>query len=204
MTSRVVLPGVVLGVVVLALFAAIGIGLPKAVGDSDGHGSSEPIVLPDTLPGGYTATDLEEAWASAPADQAEQASAYARNEAVARTYADKVLAETGVVAATRSYISEDLSSPVIVQAFRADGGAFSPLQIIDASTAEAGDSVDSLVTSHGVTCIQAGTADGAGGVQASYFECQKSADGFTIQVTSASTTIEDAVDLVESVWAEIA
>lgn len=199
-----------LGALLLALVAALAIGLPKAVGDSAGESgsgggrtvSTEPVTLPDTLPGGYVAADTEAAFASIPEEQADQAGATVRNEQAARAYSDKALQAAGVPAAGRTYITPD-GTPLIVQAFRAAGGAFAPLQINDPASAAAGDSVNDLITVDGLTCIQTGTADGAGGLQGGYIECQKSSDDFTIQVTSPLDA-DATVALVNTVWTELA
>jgi hypothetical protein len=194
---RVVLPGAVLGVLLLALAAAFAIALPKVNGESSGA-----IVLPDTLPGGYTATDLAAAYENAPGATDDKVASASASERTVRAYGNKVLAESGVVAATRNYVNADLSAPLVVQAFRAAGGAFSPFQFSDPKTAQAGQEVQNLVERGGVVCIEHGSADGQGGVQPAYVECQKSEGDLTIQVTS-TLALDKAVDLVGDVFAEL-
>jgi len=193
---RVVLPGVILGVLVLALAAVFAIVLPKVSGESD------ELSLPDRLPGGYTATDLAEAYKDAPGatdDKVQQASASERST---RSYGDKMLEKAGVVGVTRNYVNKDLSSPLVVQAFRAEGGAFAPFQFSDPKTSQAGE-IQTLVRRDDVLCIQNGSSDGQGGVQAAYIECQKSEHGVTVQVTS-TLELKKAVDLVNDVFDEVA
>jgi hypothetical protein len=194
---RVVLPGVILGVLVLALAAVFAIVLPKV------NGESGEVSLPDRLPGGYTATDLDAAYKNAPgatADKVKQASA---TERTARAYGNKAFKDSGVVAETRSYVNKDLSSPLIVQVFRAQGGAFAPFQLSDPTSAQAGQNVQHLVRKGDVLCIENGSADGQGGVQAAYVECQKSSGGVTLQVTTP-LALEKAVALVDQVFDEVA
>ncbi|SFC22228.1 hypothetical protein SAMN04487968_104290 [Nocardioides terrae] len=193
---RVVLPGVILGVFVLALAAVFAIVLPKISGESD------DISLPDRLPGGYTATDLASAYKDAPGatdDKVQQASASERST---RSYGDKMLKKAGVVGVTRNYVNKDLSSPLVVQAFRAEGGAFAPFQFSDPKTAQGGN-VQTLVRKGDVLCIQNGSADAQGTVQNAYVECQKSEHGLTVQVTSP-LALEKAVAVVNDVFDEVA
>ena len=192
-----VLPGVILGVLVLALAAVFAIVLPKV------NGESTEISLPDKLPGGYTATDLTKAYANAPGatdDKVQQASATERS---ARTYGDKAIAASGAVGATRTYVNKDLSSPLIVQAFRAAGGAFAPFQLSDPKSAQAGQSVQRLVRKGDVVCIENGSADGKGNVQPAYVECQKSHGDLTVQVTTP-LALDKAVAVVDDVFDEVA
>ena len=193
---RVVLPGVILGIIVLALAAVFAVVLPRVNGDS------KDIALPDKLSGGYTATDLEAAYKGAKGAtdaKVQQASATERS---ARTYGDKALKASGVKSATRSYVSKDLSTPLIVQVFRAPGGAFAPFQFSDPKTAQSGQQVESLVRKGDVVCIQTGQADGQGNVQPSYVECQKSDGDLTVQVTSP-LALTKAVALVDDVFDEV-
>jgi hypothetical protein len=194
---RVVLPGVILGALLLALAVVFAIVLPKV------HGDSGNISLPDTLPGGYTATDLVDAYKHAPGAtdaQVQQASASARTT---RTYGDKALADSGVKAATRTYVDKSLHTPLFVQVFRAAGGAFSPFQFSDPKAAQANEQVQHLVRKGDVLCIENGSATGAGAVQASYVECQKSQGDTTVQVTSP-LALDKAVSLVDDIFAKVA
>ncbi|MDH2414282.1 hypothetical protein [Nocardioides sp. CER19] len=196
-TRRVVLPGVILGAVVLALAAVFAIVLPKVNGDTG------DVSLPDKLPGGYTATDLSDAYKNAPGatdDKVKQASATERS---ARAYGNKVLKASGVEGETRTYVDKSLSAPLVVQVFRASGGAFSPFQFTDPKTAQQGQQVETLVRKGDVTCIQTGSADGKGGIQAAYVECQKSKDNLTVQVTSP-LAVDKAVGVVDNVYDEVA
>ena len=67
--------GILLGLLFLGLMAAFAIGLPKAHGDEAAEQSAEKLTLtlPDTLPGGYVASDDPAAFAGGElADQADE------------------------------------------------------------------------------------------------------------------------------------
>lgn len=199
--TRAALIGLVLGAVLLGLIAVFAIVLPKVSDESEAAGA--PIVLPDRLPGGYVATDLPEAFAGAPGGSEDQIDAAVRNEKAAREYGDQVLAESGATAATRTYVGEDLQTAVVVQAFRAAGGAFAPFQFNDPANAEPGQEVESLVRVGEAVCIQHGTAAGEGRIEGGYVQCQKSEGELTIQVTTP-LELEEAAEMVETVWSQVA
>ena len=194
---RVVLPGVILGVLLLAVAVVFAIVLPKVNGDSG------DISLPDKLPGGYTATDLPAAYKGAQGATAAKVQQASASERTARSFANKQLAASGATADTRTYVTKDLSSPLVVQVFRASGGAFAPFQFADPKTTQAGQQVQTLVRKGDVVCIENGSADGNGGVQAAYLQCQKSEGGTTIQVTSP-LSLDKAVKVVDDVFDEVA
>jgi hypothetical protein len=194
---RVVLPGVILGVLALALAVVFAVVLPKV------NGESGDISLPDRLPGGYTATDLAEAYQGAEGATAEKIQQASATERIARSYANKQLEDSGVTAETRTYVSKDLSSPLVVQVFRAPGGAFAPFQFADPKSTQAGQQVQRLVRKGDVVCIENGSADGNGGVQSAYVECQKSEGDTTVQVTSP-LPLDKAVKVVDDVFDEVA
>jgi hypothetical protein len=196
---RVVLPGVILGVLVLALAAVFAIVLPKVNGEND------TLSLPDTLPGGYTAVDLEKAYASAGSqgatdDDITKAAAAARNE---RTFGDDSLDGADMDAVTRAYASKDLQTGVFVQLYRAAGGALSPYQFSVPKNAQAGESIQQLVRKGDVVCIENGSADGQGSLQTSFVQCQKSEGEMTVQVTT-SLELDKAVDLTDTVFDQVA
>lgn len=194
--SRIVVLGIVLGAILLALVTVFAVVLPK-VDDESGA-----VKLPDTLPGGYVATDLPEAFAGAPSSDKDQVDAAVRSERASRDFGDQVLADSGANAATRTYLGKDMQTAVVVQAFRAAGGAFSPFQFTDPDTAEPGTQVEKLVREGDAVCIQRGMADGKGGVSGGYIQCQRSEGDLTIQVTT-QLELDDAVDMVDTVWSKV-
>jgi hypothetical protein len=193
---RVVLPGVIIGVIALALAAVFAIALPKVNGEGE-------LSLPDKLPGGYSATDLTSTWKNAPQATAQKVESAAASERSARTFGDKAFEDAGVTAVTRGYVDAKFQQPLFVQAFRAQGGAFSPFQFQDPKTAQAGQQVQRLVRQGDALCIEVGSSDGKGGSQASYVQCQKSEGDLTVQVTSP-LALAKAADLVDTVFDEVA
>lgn len=194
---RVVLPGVIIGVLLLALAVVFAVVLPKANGDNG------DLSLPDTLPGGFSATDLSSTWKNAPEATADKVESAAASERSARTYGDNAFEAAGVDAVTRGYIDEKFQQPVFVQAFRAQGGAFSPFQFADPKTAQSGQQVQRLVRQGDAICIEVGSSDGQGGSQPAYVQCQKSEGDLTVQVTSP-LALDKAADLVDTVFDEVA
>lgn len=189
--------GVLVGLVVLGLIAVFAIALPKM---------SDPgaIDLPETLPGGYTAMDLEQAYAGladAPEDQVAQARA---QEQVNRAYAEKVLDEAyDVEIANRAYLKEDGSALVTVQAFRAPGGAFSPVQFTDPSSAQPGATVERLVVEGEAVCVVHGQLGEGGEVTPQYTQCQRSEADLTLQVTG-SLDAEGVAEIIDELWSQVA
>ncbi|MDN4171735.1 hypothetical protein QWY28_02155 [Nocardioides sp. SOB77] len=197
--------GLLAGVVVLALLVVFAVLLPRT---TDGAGAEEPLGLPDTLPGGYTAADLDEAFAGQyDADQAETLSG---RQASSREHGDDVLADVYDHAAeTRTYASEDLSTAVFVQAFRAPGGAFAPETISGEDAAASGAATQELVREGDAICIvQRPAADPTAGAPQgdapSYVACQRSEDELTVQATAAGLPAEDLVALVDAAWDAVA
>ena len=66
--------GIALGVVLLGLVAAFAIALPKAADAEEPRPPPRHLTLPDTLPGGYTAADLPEAFTGEYAERADEVS----------------------------------------------------------------------------------------------------------------------------------
>jgi hypothetical protein len=196
-TRRVVLPGVVIGVIALALAAVFAIALPRITGENGA------LTLPDRLPGGYTATDLEKAYTGAPNATADQISRSAATERSARAYGDRTMKAAGVKGVTRTYISKDFNDFVIVQAVRARGGALVPYTFTNLEGQQAGSQVQRLVEKDGAECIQFGTTDGKNGLQVGYSQCQKSQGDVTVQVT-AQSALGDIVAVADDLLAELA
>ncbi|MFT4263633.1 MAG: hypothetical protein QM572_09645 [Nocardioides sp.] len=199
-SPRVVLPGVVAGVLLLAVAVAFAVFLPKAHGETT-------LVLPDKLPGGYVAADLRAAYEGIDGATDEDKATYATAQVNARKYSAKAFKAAGVEGVARNYLTKDGSEFIAVQLIRADGGALSPYLFTDPATASSGTSLDHYVKAGHALCIETGTADGSGNVQQSVIECQRSEDGLTLQVTTQSSAddVAKAVGkIVDSVWDEVA
>ncbi|WP_133058949.1 MULTISPECIES: hypothetical protein [unclassified Nocardioides] len=193
--------GIVLGVVVLGLIAAFAIALPKAADGGEGEpaASTGPLTLPDTLPGGYTAADLPEAFTG---DYADRAAEISETQQAAREHGDQVLSDVLGTAVTRTYASEDLHA-LFVQAFRAAGGAFAPDSLPDPATAQ-GQAVPELVSVGDAACIVTRAAPQAGAAvdesaPPTYAQCQVSEGELTVQVGAQNLQPEDMVDIADHV-----
>lgn len=188
-TSAVV--GIVLGLLVLGLMAAFAIGLPKAHGEEEVE--VRELVLPDTLPGGYVASDDPAAFADG--QLAEQADSIAAGERASRDHGNEVLPEVlGTPAATRTYVAEETQA-VFVQVFQSEGGAFAPNSLPE--PAEDGSvSTDMSKVGDGVCILTYGQPAGDGSAPAPAFsQCQVTRGGLTVQIGSAAIDAEELVDV---------
>ena len=197
--NRVVPLGLLLGAILLGVVAVFAIALPKAHGTGD-------IALPDTLPGGYTATDLASAYKEVPASAKSQVSAYLKEEQKSVVYGNKALKAAYGGGQTRTYVrlTKTEQASIVVQAFHSDGGAFAPLAIQDPSNDAQTGGGDHLLSADGVVCIQHVAASQTGSVSTAYYECQQSKDGLTVQVTSQSKSLSEAVKTTNTVYKAIA
>jgi hypothetical protein len=191
--------GIGLGVVCLGLIAAFAIALPKATGEDGAAASTGPLALPDTLPGGYTAADLPEAFTG---DYADRAAEISKVQQAAREHGDLVLSDVLGTAVTRTYASKDLHA-LFVQAFRAAGGAFAPDSLPDPATAQ-GQSVPELVSVGDGACIVTRQAAQAGAAvdesaPPAYAQCQVSEGELTVQVGAQNLQPEDMVGIADHV-----
>jgi hypothetical protein len=196
--------GIALGLVFLGLVAAFAIALPKAAdadaGAPEVEASTGPLSLPDTLPGGYTAADLPEAFTG---DYAARAAEISKAQQAAREHGDHVLADVlGEPAVTRTYASADLHA-VFVQGFRAAGGAFAPDSLPDPATAQ-GQAVPELVAAGDGACIVSRQPSQAGApvdesAPPTYAQCQVSEGQLTVQVGAQGLQPEDMVGIADHV-----
>jgi hypothetical protein len=194
--------GIALGVVLLGLMAAFAIGLPKAADADEGAPPAGDLSLPDTLPGGYTAADLPEAFTGEYADRAEEVSKLQQS---AREHGDQVLADVlSEPAVTRTYASKDLKTAVFVQGFRAAGGAFAPDSLPDPADTQ-GQSVPQLVAVGDGACIvsppttQAGAPPADASAPPAYAQCQVSEGELTVQVGAQGLQAESMVEIADHV-----
>jgi hypothetical protein len=194
--------GIVVGVVSLGLIVAFAIALPKG---ADADASSAPtgeLTLPDTLPGGYTAADLPEAFTGKYADRADEVSKQQRS---AREHGDEVLTEVlDEPAATRTYASKDLQTAVFVQGFRAAGGAFAPDSLPDPADAQPGQSVPELLAVGDAACIVTPQSSQTGqpvpeSTPPAYAQCQVSEGELTVQVGAQGLQAEAIVEIADHV-----
>lgn len=187
--------GLLLGAILLGLVAVFAIAIPKLHGDGD-------IALPDKLPGGFTATDVASAYKDVPAQAKPQVAAYLKSEKKAAQFSDKALKAAYGSGQTRTYVNltPQSQSSIVVTAFHSQGGAFAPLAITDPATAAQQGGGDVLVSADDVVCIQHLAASQTGSTQTAYYECQKSQNGLTVQVTSQAQSLSGAVKTTNSVF----
>jgi hypothetical protein len=196
--------GIALGVVLLGLVAAFAIALPKAAdadaGDAAVEAAPGPLTLPDTLPGGYTAADLPEAFTG---DYADRADEIAKAQQAILDHGNKVLADVlGEPAVTRTYASADLHA-VFVQGFRAAGGAFAPDSLPDPASAQ-GQAVPELLSVGDGVCIVTRQASQAGAPldptsPPADAQCQVSEGQLTVQIGAQGLQPEDMIGLADHV-----
>lgn len=174
----------------LGLVAAFAIGLPKAHGE-EGTASDEPISLPDTLPGGYPAADDPAAFKGT--DYESQAEDIAKQQKESTDYGNQVLPDAlGRAAATRTYVA-DGSIPVFVQAFRAEGGAFAPQNLIEPTGTSGGTTMQRVGDAVCILTYSQSTdgSDKLGDPAAS--QCQTTRGGVTVQIQASGVATDDLV-----------
>ena len=192
--------GIAVGVVLLGLMVAFAVGLPKALGESSG----DSLSLPDTLPGGYTAADLPEAFTGEFADRADVISEQQRQT---REHGDEVLSDVlDEEAATRTYASEDLQTAIFVQAFRAAGGAFAPDTLPELGDSPQGGT--ELVAVGDAACIVTRAPSSTGqpvdaSAPPSYAQCQLSEGELTVQVGAQGVQPDELVGIADHVHSEL-
>jgi len=193
--------GLSLGILLLALVAGFGIGLPQL--DEGGHGGSSdaPLSLPDELPGGYPAADDPAAFADT--DLAEQGEQIADQQRSSTDYGNSVLGDVlDRPAATRTYVA-DGSIPVFVQVFRADGVAFAPQSFVDPASGQGGGTTMERVGA-GVCILTYGQSmPGDDAAEPMAAQCQVAGDGITVQLHASGVPAADLVASGEELLADL-
>jgi hypothetical protein len=186
-TSTVV--GIVLGLVILGLMAAFAIGLPKAHGEE--RDQPRELSLPDTLPGGYVASDDPAAFKDG--QLAEQADTIAAQQRADADHGNKVLPDVlGAPAATRTYVAEDTQA-VFVQVFESEGGAFAPNSLPAPGQDGSQPAIEMTTVGGGVCIITNGQSQTGEPADPAFSQCQVSRGGLTVQIGSAAIAAEDLV-----------
>jgi hypothetical protein len=191
------LVAIVLGILFLGLLAAFAIGLPKAQGDeADAEPAALELTLPDTLPGGYVASDDPAAFADG--DLADQADEIAKQQQANADYGNAALSEAlGRSAATRTYVAEG-NQAVFVQVFQSEGGAFAPNNIPDPATTGGQASTEMTAVGDGACILTYGQAQAAGQpAPVAFSQCQVTQGEVTVQIGSAAVTAEDLVGVAD-------
>jgi hypothetical protein len=192
------LAAILLGLLLLGLMAAFAIGLPKAQGDEAGHEAAEELTLtlPDSLPGGYVASDDPKAFADG--QLADQADEIAKQEQANREYGNTVLPEAlGTAAETRTYVANGTEA-VFVQAFQSEGGAFAPNSIPDPENTGGQAGTEMAAVGDGACILTYGQAQAEGQAPpVAFSQCQVSQGEVTVQIGSSAVAAEDLVSVAD-------
>lgn len=181
---------------ILGLLAAFSIALPKASGDEDTQDAVIELSLPDTLPGGYTASDDPKAFAGGQLEA--QADDIAKQESANHTYGNKVLpAVLGTSASTRTYVANGTDA-VFVQVFQSTGGAFAPNSIPDPDTTGGQAATEMSSVGDGACILSYGQATAQGQpAPVAFSQCQVTSGELTVQIGSSKVTAEDLVSAAD-------
>jgi hypothetical protein len=192
------LAAILLGLLFLGLVAAFAIGLPKAQGDEAGHDAAEELTLtlPDTLPGGYVASDNPDAFTEG--QLADQADEIAKQEQANREYGNKALPEAlGTAAATRTYVANGTEA-VFVQAFQSEGGAFAPNSVPDPANSGGQANTEIKAVGDGACILTYAQAQAEGQAPpVGFSQCQVSQGEVTVQIGSSAVSAEDLVSVAD-------
>lgn len=190
--------GILLGLVILGLMAAFAIGLPKAHGEDDG--GALDLTLPDSLPGGYIASDNPEAFAGGQLEA--QADTIVKQEKANAAYGNRVLPDVlGRSAVTRTYVA-DGTQAIFVQAFQSEGGAFAPNSLPDPDAAGGQPATELVNVGDGVCIITYGQAASGQSPEPAFNQCQVTSGEVTVQIASSAVEAKDLVDLADQVLAD--
>ncbi|GGR60781.1 hypothetical protein J2S40_004477 [Nocardioides luteus] len=120
--------GITLGIIALALFVVLGVGLPRWVGDSESH-SGVKITLPATLSGGLKSADEKSSYdldaIKKQGATEEQLDQFIKQNAIGAKTEDRNVSDAlGFSMASRTYITKDMKKSVLIRAFAGDGSAY--------------------------------------------------------------------------------
>jgi len=194
--------GIALGIVILGLLAAFSIALPEASGDEDTKDAVIELSLPDTLPGGYTASDDAQAFAGG--QLAAQADDIAKQEGANQTYGNKVLPDVlGTSAATRTYVANGTDA-VFVQVFQSTGGAFAPNSIPDPANTGGQAATEMKAVGDGACILSYGQAQAEGqAAPVAFSQCQVTSGELTVQIGSSQVTADDLVAVADDLLTDL-
>jgi hypothetical protein len=204
-TSRPLVLAALLGVVVLGLLVAFSVSLPSSSDEpatdraSADTGNHDPITLPESLPGQWTAVDVADpanhdaAAAAEFAKQQKETVAYV-NDTLGKVYPD-------YPTAFRAYANDDLTSFVTLTVFGAPGGAFSPNGFASAERLKLARATVELVRAGDAVCqvnwqsVPAGQEFPADAVPLAT-TCQLSRDGRTYQLATQGMAVDGTAGLL--------
>ena len=190
--------GIVVGLVILTSMVLFSVVLPEATADEEPAEKTVSLSLPDTLPGGYSAADLESSFAEG--ELAAQAEAIAKQQADGTEYGNKVLPEVlGTEAVTRSYVVNGTEA-VFVQVIDAAGGAFAPSSLTDPESTNGAGGITMQNVGAGVCILTVGQLQQGQTEAPTSSECQATRDGITVQLSSDTISAGDLMALADDVF----
>jgi hypothetical protein len=183
--------GAVAGAVGLALLVVLAVLLPKAEG-----AESQAVQLPDELPGGFVALDVQR---DLPQELGLPDNFAQVQGAQARTTMSDYEDAYGAPVAFRGYADQQLQTVAFVTVFAGDGEAFGPDFGTNESTRveRSGDAVCEL------SFQQSPTGQGAAD-EPTTVTCQVAGEGHTVQVATGGVSVEDTVKLADHVAEDVA
>jgi hypothetical protein len=195
--------GLTLGVVLLGLLVVLAVALPKAEGATDTEPAEAATAadLPDTLPGGWTATDalqVDELPAEAGVDEAA-----IQRQADSRAYAEQVYADVyDDVPAFRVYTDDTLQRYALVTVFVGESRAFLPGEPpIDPEAVGAANTNTELRREGDALCSVSNQVVAAGqqAGEPTSVSCQQPVAGQTVQVETQGVTLDDTFAFLDEV-----
>ncbi len=194
--------GIALGIVILGLLAAFAIALPRRAATTDVKDAVIELSLPDTLPGGYIASDDAKAFAGG--QLAAQADDIAKQESANHTYGNKVLPDVlGTSASTRTYVANGTDA-VFVQVFQSTGGAFAPNSIPDPANTGGQAATEMKAVGDGACILSYGQATAQGQAPpVAFSQCQVTSGELTVQIGSSKVAGEDLVSAADDLLADL-
>lgn len=195
--------GLGLGAVLLGLFVVLAVALPKAQGET---GASGAVALPDTLAGGWTATDALDP-DEMPAEAGIDAEAIER-QADRRAFAEQAYAEVYDQApAFRTYTDDSLQKYALVTVFSGESHAYAPGDPpIDAEAEGLARSTSELVRRGDALCSASyqPVAAGEDAGEATSVSCQLPIAGRTVQLQAQGISVDDTFALLDTLADQVA
>lgn len=175
--------GITLGIIVLALFVVLGVGLPRWIGNDESHNTAK-IALPDSLSKTLNAADLQSSFDPAVLKKQGATDAQVKQFlASVATTGKQTAAEDrsasnalGFTTASRTYVSKDFAQQVQIRAFLGDGSAFFPQTGGQTTSSRVGDAV----------CFTSSQQDQTTGQTQTMATCSHASRDLTVQATAGS------------------
>ena len=190
--------GIALGAIALAVLVVFAVFIPRL--DKGDHAIvGGPVKLADTYPGGYIAATLKDAWANADSSLQSQVDAIVQQVQAEQDYGSKQVATTAGASAVNKIYLRSGNEIYFVQVFASTGGAFSPGEIADPSTAPSGSAIQQLLKVGDGVCVVDATIGSDGTPAVSQSQCQVTKGSHTVQVMSPSQSADKVVAFADEI-----